>query len=90
MLQIFLFTPGLSYDLSKFNDDFTPFILLWKTITKSLGKKLKILRQNFVATNMINQCAKCHGDSPSGKKVKFNLANAIELAETTDFVYNFV
>ena len=29
---------GLSYDLSKFSDDFTPFFRLWKTITKSLGK----------------------------------------------------
>ena len=29
---------GLSYDLSKFSDDFTPvFFLLWKTITKSPG-----------------------------------------------------
>ena len=29
---------GLSYDLSKFSDDFTQFFRLWKTITKSLGK----------------------------------------------------
>ena len=38
--QIFLiFAPELSYDLSKFRDDFTPFFFrLWKTITKSLGK----------------------------------------------------
>ena len=33
-----LSAPGLSYDLSKFSDDFTPFFQLWKTITKSLGK----------------------------------------------------
>ena len=37
--QIFLiFALGLSYDLSKFSDIFTPFFRLWKTITKSLGK----------------------------------------------------
>ena len=41
--QIFLiFVPGLSYGLSKFSDDFTPFFRLWKTITKSLGKNVKI------------------------------------------------
>ena len=40
---------------------------------------------------MMNKCAKFHKDSPSGKKViKFNLARAIELSETADFVYNFV
>ena len=33
-----IFAKGLSYDLSKFSDDFTPFFRLWKTITKSLGK----------------------------------------------------
>ena len=31
---------------------------------------------------MINRCAKFHKDSPSGKKVKLNLARAIELLET--------
>ena len=37
--QIFkFFAQGLSYDLSKFSDDFTPFFRLWKTITKSLAK----------------------------------------------------
>ena len=37
--QIFkIFVKGLSHDLSKFGDDFTPFFRLWKTITKSLGK----------------------------------------------------
>ena len=40
--------------------------------------------------NMMNKCAKFHKDSPSGKKVKFNLARAIELSETAVFVYNFV
>ena len=40
--------------------------------------------------NMMNKCAKFHKDSPSGKKVKFNLTRAIELSETTVFVYNFV
>ena len=33
-----IFAQGLSYGLSKFSDDFTPFFRLWKTITKSLGK----------------------------------------------------
>ena len=37
----------------------------------------------------MNKCAKFHKDSPSGKKVKFNLPSAIELSETADFVYNF-
>ena len=37
--QIFLiFSWGLSYDLSKLSDDFTPFFRIWKTITKSPGK----------------------------------------------------
>ena len=39
---------------------------------------------------MLNKCAKFYGDSPSGKKVKLNLARAIELSETADFVYTFV
>ena len=39
---------------------------------------------------MLNKCAKFYKDSPSGEKVKFNLARAIELSETADFVYNFV
>ena len=33
-----IFVQGLSYDLLKFSDDFTPFFWLWKTITKSLDK----------------------------------------------------
>ena len=33
-----IFAQGLSYDLSKFSDDFTPFFRLWKTITKYLEK----------------------------------------------------
>ena len=41
------------YDLSKFSDDFTSFFRLWKTITKSSGKKLKNPRQGFVAINMM-------------------------------------
>ena len=49
----------------------------WKTITKSLGKKLKDCGKVFVAMNMMNKCAKFHKDSPSDKKVKFNLARAI-------------
>ena len=36
--------------------------------------------------NMMNKCAKFHKDSPSDKKVKFNLARAIELSETAVFV----
>ena len=40
--------------------------------------------------NMMNKCAKFHGDSPSDKKVKLNLPSAIELSETAVFVYNFV
>ena len=39
---------------------------------------------------MMNKCAKFNKDSPSGKKVKFNLATAIELSEMAVFVYNFV
>ena len=38
----------------------------------------------------MNKWAKFHRDSPSGKKVKFNLPSAIELSETAVFVYNFV
>ena len=33
---------GLSYDLSKFSEDFTPFFRLSKTITKSLDKNYKM------------------------------------------------
>ena len=40
--------------------------------------------------NMMNQCAKFHKDSPSDKKVEFDLPSAIELLETAVFVYNFV
>ena len=39
---------------------------------------------------MMNKCGKFLKDSPSDKKVKFNLLSAIELSETADFVYNFV
>ena len=38
----------------------------------------------------MNKFAKFHKDSPSGKKVKFNLARVIELSERAVFVYNFV
>ena len=48
--------------------------------------KLKNLRQAFVARSMMDKCAKFHKDSPSGKKVKFNLQSAIGLSETADFV----
>ena len=40
--------------------------------------------------NMMNKCAKFQQDSPSDKKVKFNLASAIKLSETAVFVYNLV
>ena len=40
--------------------------------------------------NMMNKCAKFYKDIPSSKKVKFNLARAVELSETAVFVYNFV
>ena len=40
--------------------------------------------------NMMNKCAKFHKDSPSDKKVEFNLPSAIELSETAVFMYNFV
>ena len=40
--------------------------------------------------DMMSKCAKLHKDSPSDKKVKLNLARAIELSETAVFVYNFV
>ena len=33
---------------------------------------------------------KFHKDSPSDKKIKFNLASGIELLETANFLYNFV
>ena len=33
-----IFAQGLSYDLSKLGNDFTPFFQLWTTITKSLDK----------------------------------------------------
>ena len=36
--------------------------------------------------NMMNKCAKFHKDSPNGKKVKLNLARAIESSETAVFV----
>ena len=34
--------------------------------------------------NMMNKCAKFYKDSPSDKKVKFNLPSVIELSETAD------
>ena len=36
-LRFFNFCLG-TFDLSKFSENFTPFVRLWKTITKSLGK----------------------------------------------------
>ena len=38
----------------------------------------------------MNNFTKFHGNCPSGYKVKFNLASAIELLETAVLVYNFV
>ena len=40
--------------------------------------------------NMMNKRAKFHKIVQAVKKVKFNLARAIELSETAVFVYNFV
>ena len=40
--------------------------------------------------NKMKKCAKFHKDSPSDKKIKFDLPGAIELSETADFVYDFV
>ena len=39
---------------------------------------------------MIKKYAKFHKDSPSDKKVKLNLPNAIELSEMAVFVCNLV
>ena len=36
--DLLVFAPRLSYDFSKFSDNFTTFVQRWKTITKSLGK----------------------------------------------------
>ena len=51
---------------------------------------MKKSEANFVAMSMLNKCAKFHGDSPTGHKVKVNLASAIELSEMADFVYYFI
>ena len=51
------------------------FFQLWKTITKSLGKNLKNLRQSFVAMDMMNRCTKFHKDSLSGQKIKFKVSS---------------
>ena len=40
--------------------------------------------------NMMKKCAKFHKNSPSDKKVKFNLPSAIKLSEMAVFVHNFV
>ena len=66
------------------------FFSTLKDHNKVPRQKLKNLRHHFVAMNMMNKCAKFHKDIPSDKKVKFNIPSAIELSETTDFVYNFV
>ena len=63
--QILYFLPRDLVMIFHFGDDFTPFFQLWKTITKSLGKKLKNLRQTFVAMSMVNKCAKFLKDSNS-------------------------
>ena len=73
----FIFAPGLSFDLLKFSDDFTPFLLLWKTITKSLGKTQK--SEPLFCGHELNKCSKFHEDSPSGKKVKFNHISRVRL-----------
>ena len=81
-----MFARGLKNDLSKFSDDFTPFFRLSKTLTKSLDK-IKKSEAGFVAKNIMNRCAKFHGDSRKGKKGKFNIASAIEISETVDFFF---
>ena len=80
---------GLSYDLSKFSDDFTPFFDFERPL---LNPEAKIIKSEarFVAMNMMNKFAKFQKDSPSDKKVKFHLPSAIELSEAPVFVYNFV
>ena len=52
--------------------------------------KTKTSEATFGAINMMSKCAKFHKDSPSGKKVNFNLPSAIELSKMADFVYNLV
>ena len=54
------------------------------------GQIVKNHKLSFVAQSMMNKFAKFHEDSPSGEKLNFNLARAIELSEMADFVYNFV
>ena len=39
--------------------------------------------------SMMNKCANIFEDTPSGQKVKINLASAFELSGTADFVYSF-
>ena len=84
-----IFAQGISYDLSKFRDDFTPFFNFERPYL-SPRQKVKNLRPGLVAMTMINKRAKFHKDSTSGKKVKFNLPSVIELSKTADFLYNFV
>ena len=55
----------------------------------AMRNRINYSLQGFVARTMLNKFAKFHEDSPSGKKVKFNLARSIELSGTADFVYNF-
>ena len=52
-----IFAEGLSYDLSKFSDDFTPFFSTLKDHNLVAGQKLKNLRHNVVARSMLNKCA---------------------------------
>ena len=42
------------------------FFLTLKDHNKVPGQKFKNLRQGFVAMSMVINCAKFHGDSPSG------------------------
>ena len=68
-LVFIMCVPGLSYDLSKFSDNFTTFFRLWKT-KLSPWAKFKKSEAAFVAMSMMNKCANFHGDTPSGEKVK--------------------
>ena len=66
---------------------FQSLVMILPHFSTSKGQILKNLRQHFGAMSMLIKCVKFHGDSSSGKKIKFNLARAIELSETADFVY---
>ena len=58
-----IFAKGLSCDLSKFSDDFTPFFSPLKTITKSVDPLLPGTDQAFAKTKIFNHISfEYHGD----------------------------